>query len=101
MKKKLAMSLPMWGIGATAPTGGCGWIPWEDADAALKPAVGNPDDTFSSLPTVGGDSKDDARDDPKIGDGREDIDAEELVGCNDPVEAAAAAAAENNWIRST
>ena len=59
------------------------------------PAVGNPDGTFSSFPTVGGDNKDDAREDPNIGDGREDIDAGELVGCNDPVEAAAAAAAKN------
>ena len=67
---------------------------------APSPDVGNPDATFSSLLTLGGDSKDDEREDPNIVDDREDIDGEELGGCNDPVEAAAAAAAKNETYTS-
>ena len=83
-------------MGPTAPTGGWVWIPCEDEEeAALKPADDNPDATFSSLPTDGGDNNDDARGEPRIVHGNDGIDAEELVGCNEPEEAAAAAAAIN------
>lgn len=60
---------------------------------ALIPADDIPAPTFSSLPTLRGDNKDDTRGDPKIVDGREDNDADELGVCNDPEDAAAAAAA--------
>ena len=58
------------------------------------PDVDSPDAIFSSLLTVGGDNKEEAREAPKIVDGRDDIDDDELVACIVPVDAAAAAAAK-------
>ena len=52
-------------------------------------------DIFSSLLTVGGFSKEEDREAPK-NDGRDVIDDDELVACNVPVDAAAAAAAKYN-----
>ena len=57
------------------------------------PDVDSPDAIFSSLLTVGGDNKEE-REAPKIVDGRDDIDDDELVACIVPVDAAAAAAAK-------
>ena len=66
---------------------------WEDEQGALRPDVGMPPAVFSSLPISGGDSNEEARDEPKIEEDKGEIVADDAGGCKDPVEAAAAAAA--------
>ena len=90
--------LPIWGIGPTAPTGGCECKPWLEEQEALIPDVDIPDANFSSLLTVGGDNNEEDREAPKIDDGKDVMGDDELVWCNVPVDAAAAAAAKYSKI---
>ena len=62
------------------------------------PDVDSPDAIFSSLLTVGGDNKEEEREAPNIDDGKDVMEDDELVWCNVPVDAAAAAAAKYSTI---
>ena len=81
MMRLYSISLPIWGRGPTAPTGGWECIPREEEQEAPIPDDDIPVVTFSSLLTVGVDSKDEEREVPRSDEVRCVIDGDELLGC--------------------